>query len=47
MESIIFDGKMIKLSSLPKEKLKQILSKLNEEESEIKEEISGMLEDQT
>jgi len=47
MESIILDGKMIKLSSLPKEKLKQILSRLNDEESEIKEEISEILEDQT
>lgn len=47
MESIILDGKMIKLSSLPKEKLKQILSRLNDEESEIKEEISRILEDQT
>ncbi len=47
MESIILDGKMIKLGSLPKEKLKQILSKLNDEEIEVKEEISEILEEQT
>lgn len=47
MENIVLDGKMVNLASLPIEKLKKTLKKIDEEEFKIKQEIDQILENLT